>query len=131
MIFHDSVQSYSRPTTNLGVRQHLARRSALELPGGALFWKTAGKIVLGVCAVTIAMNIILGAYVRHLDSVVSIVEGQRHELMDRNITLRAKRAGLLTRQAIEVAAGKALSLYTPEKGQRFVYSRDKGRFESL
>lgn len=131
MIFQDSVQSYTRPAVNIGIRQHLARRSAWELPGGVIFWKAAGKVVLGVCMATIALNMLLSVYKGHLEAIATVMEGQRHELMDKNISLRVTRAGMLTRQAVEVAAGKSLSLYMPEQGQRFVYNRGKGRFDSL
>lgn len=131
MIFHDSVQSYSRTAANIGVRQQLAGRNGWALQGNTLFWKTAGKMSLAVCAVTLVINIIFGAYASHIGSTVSVIEEQRHKLMDRNISLRATRAGMLTEHAVQVAAGKTLSLYKPEKGQHFIYSRKKGRFISL
>lgn len=131
MIFHDSAQSYLRPEVNIGVRHNPVRRGARDLPGGELFWKTFGRMALAVVVVTIGANLLLGAYKEHLVTVATAFEGQRHELVDGNITLRATRAGMLTRQAVEAAAGKALSLYSPSEGQRLVYNRDKGRFDKL
>lgn len=131
MIFHDSAQSYARPVSKIGVRQHLARGSAWELPGGAILWKAIGKVALVVCVATISVNMLFGAYKGHLATVATAVEGQRHELMDRNITLRAARAGMLTPQSVELVAGKALSLYAPQEGQRYIYNRVRGRFDRL
>jgi hypothetical protein len=105
--------------------------SGSELPGGVLFWRATGKLALLVFAVTITISALLGTYKGHLGTVAAGVEGQRHELVDRNITLRVTRAKMLTQQAVEAAAGKALSLYAPDKGQRLVYNSDKGRFDSL
>lgn len=131
MIIHNSAQSYTPPTVNIGVRQQLARRTVLDLPGGLLLWKVIGKVALAVCVVAVAGSVLLGSYGNHLSTQATALEGQRHQLTDQNITLRATRAGMLTRQAVEAAAGKALSLYSPGEGQRFVYNRGKGRFDRL
>lgn len=131
MIFQDSVQSYTRPEVHIGIRRQLVRDNAAELPGGVLFWRTAAKMALPLFAVTITISVLLGTYKGHLGEVAAGVEGQRHEMVDKNITLRVTRAKMLTQQAVEVAAGKALSLYAPDKGQRFVYNSDKGRFDNL
>lgn len=131
MIIHNSTESYTRPAVNIGVRQQLVRRGAWDLPGGALLWNMIGRVGFAVCAATVAIQLMLGAYSSHLTEKVTAVEEQRHQLMDRNITLRATRAGMLTQKAVEAAAGKALSLYTPGEGQRFVYNRSKGRFDKL
>ncbi len=117
MIFHNSAQSYVRPVANVGIRQHLTRLSIGELPGGILLWKAIGKVAVAVCVATITMNVALSVYKGNLANAVVTVELQRHELMDRNINLRAKRAALLSPQAVELAAGKMLSLYSPVKGQ--------------
>jgi len=131
MIIHNSTESYTRPVVNIGVRQQPARSSIWDIPGGSQLWKAVGRMAGVVCAATIAIHLMLGAYSTHLSEKVTAFEGQRHQLMDRNITLRATRAGMLTKQAVEAAAGKALSLYSPGAGQRFVYNRDKGWFDSL
>ncbi|SHO44443.1 hypothetical protein [Desulfopila aestuarii] len=131
MIIHNSTESYTRPVVNIGVRQQSVRSSIWDIPGGSVLWKAIGRLAGGVCAATIAIHLMLGAYSSHLSEKVTAFEGQRHQLMDRNITLRATRAGMLTKQAVEAAAGKALSLYSPGKGQRFVYNRNKGWFDSL
>lgn len=113
------------------MQRQLVRNDASELPGGVLFWRATGKVALLVFAVTVSISVLLGSYKGHLGTVAAVVENQRHELVDKNITLRVTRARMLTQQAVEVAAGKALSLYAPEEGQRFVYNSDKGRFDSL
>jgi hypothetical protein len=117
MIFHNSVQSYVRPVANVGIRQHLARRSTSELPGGIVLWKALGKVAVVVCVATITMSAVLSVYKGNVATAAAAVEQQRHELMDSNINLRAKRAALLSPQAIELAAGKMLSLYAPVNGQ--------------
>jgi len=131
MIIHNSTESYTRPVVNIGVRQQSARTSILDIPGGALLWKAAGQMAGIVCAATIVLHLMLGAYSSHLSEKTSAYEEHRHQLMDRNITLRATRAGMLTKQAVEAAAGKTLSLYAPVEGQRYVYNSRKGWFDSL
>lgn len=131
MIIHNSTESYTRPVVNIGVRPQPARSGIWDIPGDQLLWKAAGRMAAVVCAATLAMQLMLGAYTDHLSAKVTTIEAERHQLMDQNITLRATRAGMLTKQAVEKAAGKALSLYSPGEGQRFVYNRDKGWFDSL
>ncbi len=133
MIIHNSAQSYTRPEVNIGigVRQQSGRCNVGEFPGGVLLWKAIGRVALAVCATTVVFTLLLGAYSTRLGSRATELETQRHQLMDRNIALRATRAGMLTRRAVEAAAGKALSLYPPGESQRFVYNRNKGRFENL
>lgn len=132
MIIHNSsTESYTRPVVNIGVRQQPVQQGTWEFPGGILLWKVIGRVGFAVCAATVALHLMLGAYSSHLSEKVTVFEEQRHQLMDRNITLRATRAGMLTQKAVEAAAGKALSLYTPGEGQRFVYDRSKGRFDRL
>jgi hypothetical protein len=80
---------------------------------------------------TIALHLLLGVYGGHMAEKGAVLETERHQLMDRNIVLRATRAGMLTKQSVEAAAGKALSLYTPTGEQQFVYNSEKGRFENL
>jgi len=133
MMIHNSAQSYTRPEVNIGigVRQQAGRYNVGEFPGGVLLWKAIGRVALAVCATTVVFTLLLGSYSDRLSSKAAELESQRHQLMDRNITLRATRAGMLTRQAVEAAAGKALSLYPAGEDQRFVYNRHKGRFENL
>lgn len=129
MIIYNSTESYTRPTANVGIRQQLARRGALDIPGGVLLWKTIGRVALAVLVATFGLQLLLGAYSSHLTTKVTQLEQERHQLMDTNITLRATKAGMLTRAAVEEAAGKALSLYSPDAGQRFVFNRRTGRFD--
>ena len=129
MIAHNSAQTYTQPVADYGVRQNIARHSQVEAASDTRMYKAAGKIALAVFAVTIAVNGLFGLYKGHLETASAVVDQQRHELMDQNIMLRAQRAMMLTPAAVEVAAGKSLSLYQPGEGQRYVYNRRKGRFD--
>lgn len=131
MIYHNSSQSYARPGINIGIRQHLVKRSARDLFRGDIFWRTLGKIGATACGVTFIITLIFGLYSSHLDKVTAQVTTYQDDLTDGNITLRAKRAGLLAPNAIEDAAGKGLSLYAPKKNQYFVFTGYKGRFDKL
>lgn len=131
MIIYNSTESYTRPTANVGIRQQLARRGVWDIPGGALLWRAIGRVGLAVVVATCGVQLLLGVVGNHLTDKMARYEEQRHQLMDTNITLRATRAGMLTQQAVEAAAGKALSLYSPVEGQRFVFNRNTGRFDKL
>ncbi|MFV0435932.1 MAG: hypothetical protein ACK5PS_00865 [Desulfopila sp.] len=131
MIIHNSTEPYTRPTVSIGGPQQFTRRQAWDFPGGAVLWKGIGRAAAMIGGVTVVVSMLLGSYGSGLTAKVTLLEEQRHQLVDRNIVLRATRAGMLTRQAVEAAAGKELSLYKPEDGQRFRYNRSKGRFDKF
>lgn len=130
-MYHNSAQSYVRPASHIGVRQHFVRRDGWELPGGVLLWKAVGKVAAVVGLVVVLLSSVMGGYLQSLERKARIVENSRHELMDTNISLRAERAVLQAPDRIKLEAGKLLSLHVPADGQVNVYNRHKGRFKRL
>ena len=130
-MYHNSAQSYGRPASHIGVRQHLVRRDSWELPGGVLLWKAVGRVAAVVGLVVILISIAMGGYLRSLEGKTRVVENNRHDLMDSNISLRAERAVLQAPDRVRYEAGKLLSLHVPASGQVNVYNRHKGRFKRL
>lgn len=131
MNIHNSAQSYTPSVANIGIHQQLSGKRAGELFNWLKPTKGAGRLALIICLVTGALNLSMGGYVGHLSRVATELEGQRHELMDQNITLRAMRASMMTPQSIERVAGEKLSLQKAGAGQIFVYNDSKHRFETV
>ena len=129
MIINDPARSYGRPVTGgIHVGQRPARRDAWELPGGVVLWKAVGKLALGFFACALVVRIGMGFYLNSLEQATLSAENVRHELMDTNISLLAKRASLLAPEHMDRVAGRLLSLDRPGEGQVLIYSRAKGRF---
>ncbi len=129
MIVHNSAQTYGRSAVGrLHVGQRPARRNAWELPGGIALWKASAKIASGVFLVALVLQIGMGIYLGSLNKSVQTAENVRHELVDANISLLAKRASLQAPRHMAEVASKLLSLHKPVTGQVFVFSRAKGRF---
>ena len=104
MLFHNSVETYARPVAEVGLRGQLARRHNWELSRGVEFWKAVGKLACVIMVVLVACQTVGGVYRGSLQKSAAVSESARHDLVDRHISMLAKRAALLTPQRIEVAA---------------------------
>ncbi|MBU1568527.1 MAG: hypothetical protein KJ630_23235 [Proteobacteria bacterium] len=118
MNFHNITQgSYLRTVTSLGVRQQLQSRGVFDLPGGLILWKAVGRIVLSMLPFILAANMFLASTVDDVERSLIAIDNQRHELMDKNIGLLAKRARLYAPERVSLMAADKLSLYAASPGQ--------------
>ena len=129
MIFHNSIQSYSRPKTGLfGVRQHLSRRTKTELPGGLLLWIAMGRILAVTGLVLVVFYAVSGWYLRSLEASAAVAQQEKQKLVDSNISLRAERAGMIAPRRIEISASSSLALQVPVAGQVIKFNRNPRQF---
>lgn len=118
MNFHNTTQvSYLRNVTSLGVRQQLQSRGVFDLPGGLVLWKAAGTIMLLMLPFVLAANMFLASAIEDVERSLVAVDNERHELMDKNIGLLAKKAHLYAPERVSQIAGDKLSLYVALPGQ--------------
>lgn len=118
MNFHNTTQvSYLRTVTNIGVRQQLQSRGVFDLPGGLVLWKAVGKIVLLILPFVLAANMFLASTVDGVERSLAAFDNERHELMDKNIGLLAKKARLNAPERVSQMAADKLSLYAASPGQ--------------
>ncbi len=118
MNFHNTTQvSYLRTVTALGVRQQLQPRGVFDLPGGLAIWKAVGKIVLIMLPFVLAANMFLASVADDAERSLTTFDNQRHELMDKNIGLLAKKARLYAPERVSQLAADKLSLYAASPGQ--------------
>jgi len=87
------------------------------LPGDRELWLSVGKILLVLCPMVLAVNLWLASSFNNLEASVQAVESVRHELMDNQINLRAKRAQLFSPERVQMIAAEKLSLHVPGKEQ--------------
>ncbi len=118
MNFHNTTQvSYLRTVTNLGVRQQLQARGVFDLPGGSLLWKAVGVIMLLMLPFVLAANMFLASTIDDVERSLVVIDNQRHELMDKNIGLLAKKARLYAPERVSRLAADKLALYAASPGQ--------------
>ena len=118
MNFRNTQQiSYLRPVTDFGMRQQLQPRNIFDFPGGLVLWKASGKILLSILSLVVVINMFLASIINETDRSMTVVDNQRHELIDKNIGLLAQKARLYAPERVSRLAADKLSLYTAIPGQ--------------
>lgn len=118
MNFQNTTQlSYIRTVTNIGVRQHLQPRDVLDLPGGLVLWKAVGKVLLLLLPLVVTFNLFLASAINDAGNEFTVIDNQRHQLMDKNIGLLAQKAQLYAPDRVGQLAAQKLSLYSAAPGQ--------------
>jgi uncharacterized protein (DUF58 family) len=117
MNVHNPAQSFFRPMVNTRFRQQFRRQKTLSWSGNRLLWLSIGKILLVLFPLVLVVNFWLAASFRNLEVSVQAVENARHELMDKQIRLRAQRAQLFSPEQIQLIAAEKFALHIPEKEQ--------------
>lgn len=130
-MYQDSAHAYFRSAVHIGMRQHLSRRGALELPGGLLLWKAVGKVLLILLVVVLAVQFLFSSFIRNVEESVRVADDRHYNLTIANSLLKSERSRLLTPEQVQALAGDSLSLHAPEKGQVRVYNRTTGQFRYL
>ena len=115
MNIHNPAQSFFRPMVNTRFRQQLRRQKTLTVD--KVLWLSVGKILLVLCPLVLVVNLWLASSFHNLDASVKEVESARHELMDKQIRLRAQKAQLFSPEQIQMIAAERFSLQVPEKDQ--------------
>ena len=131
MNFNNTSQPYMRPVIQIGVGQHSLPRRKNSFPVSITFWRPVGKILLLLLPLMLVINMCVSSLVSKTDESIITADNKRHELMDKNIELRAKKARLRGEQQFQQLAAEKLSLYAHRKGQVGVFSKRKGYFVYL
>jgi hypothetical protein len=128
MNFHNSSQSYLRSINQAGVEpQSLIQRLA-TFPINLSFWKPVGKMLFFILPVVLAVNMYVSSAAGGINQSIIEADNYHHELMDRNIELRAMKAKLRNPGQLQELVAEKLSLYVHAKGQVGKYNRRKGYF---
>ncbi len=128
MNYNNSTEAYMRTVAKLGRRQSLRLLDFFDLPGWLQLWKPVGKILLVIFPLVLIINILVGSAVSNVDHSITAVGNHRHELMDKNIELLARKASLYSPDSIEQMAGERLGLYKSTDAQVGVFNRGTGTF---
>lgn len=123
MNYNNSTEAYMRSIAKIGMRQNIRSREHFDLSGWLVLWKPVGKIMLMILPIILIINMFVASAVTNVNRSIVKVDNQRHELMDKNIELLARKAWLWSPSQMEQMAGEKLALHSNAKDQ-------VGRFDS-
>lgn len=127
MNFQSTSQPYMRPIIQIGVGQHsLPRRRGWI--ASTSFWRPVGKILFLMLPFVLAVNMYVASLVSRTDESIITADNRHHDLMDKNIELRAMKARLRGDEQFQQLAAEKLSLYVHTKGQVGIFDQRKGYF---
>lgn len=110
MNYNNSSETYMRTVTKIGLRQNFRPRDLFDLSSWLVLWKPVGKALLMIFPLVLIINMFVASAVTNIDRSIVIVDNQRHELMDKNIELLARKAGLWAPASIQKLANEKLAL---------------------
>ncbi|MEE4242663.1 MAG: hypothetical protein V2I36_14445 [Desulfopila sp.] len=117
MSIHSTTGNYFRSAAHPGIRQKVARRRVLDLPGGVLLWKSVGKILLWGLPLILAGNLWCASVIdakrmQHaaLEQSLSVLQKSRDELV-------VQEERLTSPVRVEIAAAAKFSLFVPTPEQ--------------
>ena len=128
MNFHSTSQAYMRPVIQVGPGQRSLPQRKASFPATIAFWRPVGKILLVLLSIVLAINMYVTSSLDKAGESIIAADNKRHELMDKNIELRAKKAWLRADEQFQQLAGEKLSLYVHRKGQVGTFDQRKGNF---
>ncbi len=128
MNYHNSSQTYLQSAVKIGIQQHGRSRELFDLSGWVVLWKPVGKIMLLILPIILGINMFVASSVTDTDRLLTAVDDQRHELMDKNMELLARKARLWSPTNMEQLAGEKLALHSSAKDQVGRYSSRTGSF---
>ncbi|HKJ65926.1 MAG TPA: hypothetical protein VJ969_11015 [Desulfopila sp.] len=117
MNIQSSTGNVFRSSAHVGVRQKIARRRALDLPGGILLWKAVGKVLIWAVPVVLAANLWCAHAIDTSSARSLALQQELVQLEDSADELALQRQRLTSPVRVKIAAAEKLSLYEPSAGQ--------------
>ena len=128
MNYNNSTEAYMRSVAKIGMRQHTRSREHFDLSGRLVLWKPVGKILLMILPIVLIINMFVASAVTNVNRSIVNVDNQRHELMDKNIELLARKAWLWSPSHMEQLAGEKLALHSNSRNQVGKFDSRSGAF---
>lgn len=131
MNYNNSTETYMRSVAKIGMRQYFRPRELFDLSGWLVLWKPVGKTLLVIFPLVLIINVFVASAVINTNRSIVSVDNQRHELMDKNIELLARKAKLWAPISIQKLAGEKLALQKDSGKQVGWFDRSTGTFTYL
>lgn len=117
MAIQSTTGNYFRSAAHVGVRQRIARRRPLDLPGGIQLWQAVGKVMMWSIPVVLSLNLALASlgnsYLTKIAAEQQLILEQKKQLT----LLEEKKARLISPVRVKLAAAEKLDLYEPSTEQ--------------
>lgn len=107
-----------RPRANSPILMQISNQRVSSRTGHRKMLHAVVKVLLLLGPMVLAVNLWLSSSYKNLDHSVQKVEGVRQELINTQLSLRAKRDRLYAPERIRMIAAEQLSLYVPDKEGR-------------
>jgi hypothetical protein len=117
MILHYPTQTNLHRRANPHIQHEFYQQKHFSLIGDRKAWIAVGKTLLIFCPMFLAANLWCTNMYEDLTQSVDRFENARHQLVDSQIKMRAKRDQLFSPEHIRILAAESLALDVPEKEQ--------------
>jgi len=128
MNFNNSSQPYASSVPQVTVGQRSQGLRIGRLPSGITLWRPVGKTLFVLLPLVLAVNLYVVSSVSKINNSIIAVDNRHHEVMDKNIELRARKARVRKPEQLQKLAADKLSLFVHSKGQVGKYNSRKGYF---
>ena len=117
MNYNNHVHFTARPAVGFKIRQQPRRRKALGFPGGSALWFCASKVACTMLFVVLGASFWLGSVTKQTYVSIQNIEAQQYTIRDKQISLLAQRAQLMSEQNVYQQARVELALVVPNDKQ--------------
>ena len=110
MNYNNSSETYMRSVAKVGPQQNFRPRELFDISDWLVLWKPVGKVLLMIFPLVLVINMFVTSVISDVDRSLVSVDNQRHELMDKNFEMLARKARLWAPANIQKLAGDKLAL---------------------
>ena len=128
MNYNNSTDTYVRSAAKIGMRQQVLPRELFRFSGWSVLLRPCGKILLMILPLVLVINMGIASMIANVERSLVSVDNHRHELMDKNIELLARKASLWAPDSIRQMAGEKLGLYPDSGDQIAIFDKRSGTF---
>jgi len=117
MAIQSTTGNYFRSAAHVGVRQRIARRRPLDLPGGIQLWQAVGKVLMWSIPVVLSVNLAFASLGNSYLAKIAVEQQQIVEQKKQLDLLEEKKVRLISPVRVKLAAAEKLDLYEPSADQ--------------
>ena len=99
------------------VRQKVARRRPLDLPGGIQLWQAVGKVMLWGVPLVLSANLLFSSLSNSYREEITAMQQVIHQEERQLEQLVQQKTRLISPVRVKIAAAAKLELFEPEKKQ--------------
>ena len=117
MAIQSTTGNYFRSAAHVGIRQRIARRRPLDLPGGIQLWQVVGKVLMWSIPVILSLNLAFASLGSSYQTKIAVEQQQILEQQKQLTLLQEKKVLLTSPVRVKLAAAEKLDLFEPSEKQ--------------